>query len=249
MAYLLYYQDEIQGCYGTVDLLRMNILILLTQLLKDNLVNKVMYQDLLNYLDLDDFTEENLMIDELNQNLYNLDLRIKKIIHETNGKCALEHILEHIKYRFDQLNEIMMKDVRVKTTFPGESAKEHNLGPMYYEQWKLLDNKNWQILTKTMHNYITERIEDLTDSYPDRIKFADVLYQNASETSYQVWSANALNWHREPGQEIPGEFQAKEMKFQEPGVFGIVVNPRYGYKNTKTKGCNIVLIPEEISKF
>jgi len=249
MAYLLYYKREIHGCYGKVDVLRFNILIILMQLLKDDQINQILYEDLLNYLQVDSFNEESFSIEDLNQKLVDIGLRIKKVVHEGSGKCALEHILEHIKYRFDQLEEVMMKDVRVHITFPGKDAENHNLGPMYYDQWKLLDGDNWQLLTQTMHDYISERIRDLMDTYHKRIKFADVSFENASDISYQVWSANALNWHRPKGQEIPGEYQAKNMKYQDDGVFGIVVNPRYGYKNMKTKGCNIVIIPEEKSKF
>ena len=240
MSFLLYYQDKIYGCYGRIEILRANILILLFYMLEKSQINSTTYENISNYLTVPDFTIDSFDIPELKMELRQYKFKIEKITYEGSSGCALEHILEHIKYRFEELNDKMKKDIRVKITIPGESSGKHQLGTMYYDQWKLLDPVNCEKVTSAMYNFITKEIDKLISVYGDRVKFGEVVYENASAINYQVWSANAVNWNRPRGLDIPGCYQAQEMKYQEEGVFGIVVNPRYGYKK---------LIPEEVTKF
>ena len=240
MSYILFYKDDLYGCYGRIEILRTNILIILFKLLEKSKINSITYENISNYLTVPDFTVSNFDISELKSELRKLDFRVEKIVRESSSGCALEHILEHIKYRFNQLKEIMSKDIRVNVTIPGESAKNHYLGTMYYEHWKLLDPVNCNKVTHAMHQFITDELDDLCKAFDKRVKFGEVVYENASDINYQVWSANAVNWNRPAGFDIPGCYQAQEMKYQEKGVFGIVVTPRYGYKK---------LVPKEISNF
>lgn len=231
MAYLLYFNNQLIGCYGTVELLRANILIMLFELLNLNQISTNEYENLSDYLKVEDFSEDNLTIPELKTKLRNLQFHVQSVDHEGSGGCALERVLEHIKYRFGQLDEIMEKDVRITVKFPGPNVKEHLLGKPYYDQWRLFDRKNWSKITNALHDYIAKKITKLMEKYNERVEFGDVLYENASDISYQVWSANAVNWNLPAGSKIPGKFQAEEVKFQDKGVFGIVVTPMYGYKN------------------
>lgn len=240
MSYLLYFKTNVYGCYGKIELLRANILIILFKLLEKSQINSTNYENLIDFLSVPDFTVENLDINELKNKLRDLEIRVEKVVHEGSSGCALEHILEHISYRFEQLEDKMEKDIRINVTAPGESAEQHQLGTMYKEQWKLFDKNNNEKVTKAMHDFIANKLSELEKKFPDRVKYGDVYYQNANANSYQLWSANAVNWNRPEGMDIPGCYQAQEMKYQEPGVFGIVVTPRYGYKN---------LVPRDVSKF
>lgn len=231
MAYLLYYNNEVYGCYGKVDLLRANILIIIFKLLEKNKITKLDYENIANYLDIEVFTIDSFSIPELKSELRRHKIRIEKIVHENSSSCALEHILEHVKFRFSELTKIMKKDSRIKVTFPGQNAERHELGEPYKNQWKLFDETNYERVTEALHDFIMGEIIELEEKFPERVIFGEVTYRNASPVSYQVWSANAVNWNRPEGMDIPGSFQAQEMKFQEKGVFGIVVTPRYGYKN------------------
>ena len=240
MSYLLFYNDNVYGCYSKVELLRTNILIILFRLLEKSQISSTKYENLVDYLTVPEFNVNNFDISELKYGLRNLEMRVEKVVHESSSGCALEHILEHVKYRFDELDKIMDKDVRITATIPGDSATEHQLGTMYRNQWKILDPVNCEKVTKALHEFITKEIKKLEKKYSSRIKFGTVLYEDASEISYQLWSANAVNWNRPAGMDIPGCYQAQEMKFQESGVYGIVVTPRYGYKN---------LVPADLTKF
>lgn len=235
MAYLLYYQGQLMGCYGIVELLRANILIILFQILEKKEINSTEYSNLYQFLTVPDFAEDNFKITELRNKLRNLGIRVEKVVHENNVSTAFEMILKHIKYRFQELSDKMEKDVRIRVKIPGSSVREHDLGTMYYDQWKLFDPVNCDKITKSLHQYIAEKIMQLMNEYKDRVCFGDVHYQEASDIYYQVWSANAANWNLPTGSEIPGCYQAQEMKFQEAGVFGIVVTPMYGYKDLVPK--------------
>lgn len=240
MSYLLYFKNNVYGCYGKVELLRANILIIIFRLLEKSQINSTRYENIVDYLTVPDFTVENFDINELKNELRALEIRVEKVVHEGSSGCALEHILEHIAYRFKELDDKMEKDIRIMATVPGESAKEHQLGTMYTEQWKLFDKANGKKVTEAMHDFIANKLRELEEKYTERVKYGEVYYQNASPISYQLWSANAVNWNRPEGMDIPGCYQAQEMKYQEAGVFGIVVTPRYGYKN---------LVPRDVSKF
>lgn len=240
MSYILYHKNRVYGCYGNVDMLRSNILIILFKLLERSQITTLIYENIVDYLTVIDFTVENFDIGELKNELRKLEINIEKITHEKDSFSPLEHIKEHIKYRFEQLEEKMDKDVRVTVKIPGDSAEEHELGTMYKEQWCLFDREKCDAVTDELHKFISKKLKELDKKFKKRIKYGDVYYQEASPLTYQVWSANAVNWNRPDGMDIPGCYQAQEMKYQEEGVYGIVVTPRYGYKN---------LVPKDITKF
>lgn len=228
MSYLLYFKEKIVGCFNTPELLRTNILILIFELLEKNKINELVYEDIYNYLTNISFNISTFDIQDLKNNLQNLDFHIEKIKCENNGKIALNNIKEHIKYRFDKLNDIMDKNLMIKCTIPGENYKKHNLGTMYKEQWKIID-KNYEELYKELYSYISLEIKNLIKKYKSRVQFGDVRYDKMNPFSYQIWSANAINWNLKEGSEIPGKFQAEEIKYQEEGSFGICVFPTFGY--------------------
>ena len=100
---------------------------------------------------------------------------------------------------------------------------------MYVEDWKLINLNNYKDLAEEMHQYISERIVSLVEVFNERIKFKDIAYENASSLSYQLWSANAVNYDLPKGTKIPGDYQAQEVKIQSDGIYGIIVTPRYGF--------------------
>ena len=230
MAYILYHKGVIIGSFGTIDMLRINLLILCFDLMSHSDMNKITYENIVDYLEYPNFSEFSFQNTKLKQDLLDEDIRIQLIKYEGSGNDILMKILKHIETRFDKLKDAMLIDSRVTATIPGNDPTDHQLGPAYFECWKLADRDNYKNLTKVMYEYITSKILELIEKFDDRIKFGDVYYQNASAINYQLWSANAVNWNLPEGSKIPGSHQAHAMKIQVPGVFGIVVNPRYGYE-------------------
>lgn len=231
MAYLLYYDEEVIGCYQRLDLLRYNLLIIFYRLYHEHKLTANGHDVVKRYLLVPDFQENSLQEEKLKQEIIDCNMKIEKISHEDNGFYALNNIKNHIDERFDILEEILTKDARITATIPGKNALNHKLGTMYYDDWELLDKHNWKEITTELYEHIAMKIKDLVKLFNTRIIFGDVYYQNASDTTYQVWSANALNFNLPENSRIPGDYQAGQMKFQEKGVFGIVVTPRYGYKD------------------
>lgn len=229
MAYILYHKGLIVGCYGTIDLLRLNILILCFHLIKDDKINKITYENIVEYLEYPEFNEHSFQNANLKKDLLDEDIRIQIIKFEASGSVVLEKILKHIEERFDKLKDKMHLDVRITATIPGTGPTTHTLGPAYFDCWKFVDKHNYHELSKVMYDYITSKILELIEKFEHRIKFGEIYYHNASALSYQLWSANAVNWNLPEGSKIPGSFQASSVKMQVPGVYGIVVNPKYGY--------------------
>lgn len=230
MAYILYHNGIIKGCYGTIDLLRLNILILCFHLLREEKINKITYENIVEYLEYPDFSEMSFQNVSLKKELIDENIRVQVIKYEHTGSVVLEKILKHIEKRFDHLKDVMFLDSRITATIPGSDPEHHELGPAYFECWKFVDHKNYKELTKVMYDYITSKILDLISKFENRIIFGEIYYHNASSLSYQLWSASAVNWNLPEGSKIPGSYQAKSMNMQVPGVYGIVVNPRYGYE-------------------
>ena len=224
--YLLYLNNKIIHGYGTIEILRLNLLILISKLLFSKKLNKIAYKKIEKYLLEYPFSFDDA---EFKNELVDIKIKIELIEYENNSRSILEKINKGITDRLDQLEEILSKDIRITATIPGENAFKHRLGTMYIEDWKLIDEKNYRELAEDMHSHIAERLIELVDVFKERIKFEDVMYQNATNLNYQVWSANKVNYDLKEGDEIPGDYQAKEMKIQVPGVFGLVVTPRYGY--------------------
>jgi len=230
-TYLLYENEILQASYGTLELLRLNILVLLIHMLIDKKLNHLSYENMKGYLEITDFEEDTFKIEDFGEELRASGITIQKIKHENDSRIVIENILKHIEERFQNLTEIMHKDVRITATIPGHNPENHSLGPGYFEKWKLVDKKNHEALTKTMYDYISGKIIELVEKFEERVKFGEVHYQNASSLSYQLWSANAMNYNLPEGTKIPGTQQAQEMKIQDAGVYGIVVNPILGYSN------------------
>ena len=239
MAYILYYKNKVYGCYGTLDLLRYNMLIILYNLYQNQKIDKQTYEGIMTYFESEYFSIDTFKLEDFRKELRKCNFSIEQIDYEQSGKYAIENILSHVEYRFDTLEKIMKKDSRVKVTFPGNDAENHKLCDFYFPSWNLMDKENYQILTKSLHDFIAIRMNNIKKMYPERVIFGDVVYENASPTHYQVWGANAKNWNLPEGSKIPGKYQAMQMKVQEPGVFGIVVTPLYGYHN---------LVPKEDNK-
>ena len=231
MVFVLFYNNDVYGCYGTLDLLRYNILIILYNLYEKSIIDTDLYENIMTYFESEYFNVNTFGIEDLKNNLHKCKFRIEEIDYERSGKYAIENILGHIEYRFNQLENLMKKDVRNKITFPGTSPENHKLCDFYFPSWNLMDKENYHLLTKSLQDFIAIRMNELKKTYPDRVKFGDVVYENANPNHFQVWGANAKNWNLPEGSKIPGKFQALQMKYQEPGVFGIVVTPLYGYHN------------------
>lgn len=230
MAYILYHLGLVVGCYGTIDLLRLNLMILVFDLkVKDNISN-LTYENIVEALEYPDFSEFSFQNTNLKKDLIDEDIRVQIINYEGSSHIVLEKILKHIEKRFDDLKDKMYLDIRINATIPGSDPNKHDLGSMYKECWKFVDKDNYEQLYKAMYDYISSKIMELIETFGSkRVKFGDIYYQNATATDYQLWSANAVNWNLPEGSKIPGSHQALSMKVQVPGVYGIVVNPRYGY--------------------
>lgn len=229
MLFLLYLNEEIIGGYGTVEILRLNLFILIYNLYSSKYLNKIAYKKLEEKLITYPFTIENFEDTDFKGELVDAGIKIETTLVVNKPNDVLNKIKMKLDSRFDQLEEILNKDIRIKVTFPGQSAVKHRLGTMYVEDWKLIDQENYHNLAQEMHHHITQKILHFEEVFGERVKFGDVLYQNANSLSYQVWSANAINYDLKEGQKIPGDYQALEMKVQGPGVFGIITTPKYGY--------------------
>jgi hypothetical protein len=240
MTYIVNLNSVLYGAYETIDLVRTNLMIILIYNLERRNLSVDKYENIHDYLSVPRFSEESLHIPELREYLSGLGIHIERVELERNGKCALEKIMNHINWRFMELDKKMAHDDRVKITFPGDNSRDHQLGVPYRSDWKLIDRHNWEKLSGTLHTYIGSKIKELEKKHHSsqseekkdkRIRFGEVLYDNATPHHIQVWSANGINWNLPKGTEIPGLYQAEQMRFQEPGVFGMVVTPKYGYHN------------------
>lgn len=237
MTYIISLNDSIYGVFETIDLVRLNLMIILFYNLERENIDLPTYENLIGYLKSDSFSENTFYISDFLDNIKKLDIKVDLFVNEKNGGCPLEYIMNHINWRFMELEKKMDHDSRIKVTFPGENSKNHSLGEPYFDDWKYVDKKNHKKLTDSLRDYITGKICHLEKKFSKtRVHFGEVMYENANEKSYQVWSANGANWNLPEGDEIPGKYQAEEMKFQGPGVFGIVVSPLYGYHS---------LVPDE----
>lgn len=229
MHYLLYYDGEILNSYGTIELLRLGILIISYRLFIASKISKEIYLKLKDKLLVCPFNIEKFNDRNLNQMLIDIDIKIESVHFTKHSSDVLEALKEKFKNRIENLKAILDRDIRVKVTVPGENSYKHRLGTMYREDWKLLDNVTYISLADTFHEFITSNLLDLVKEYEERITFGDVTYQNASSLNYNLWSANAVNYNLKKGEEIPGDYQASEMKIQGDGVYGLIVTPRYGY--------------------
>ena len=225
--YLLYYNSEIIKSCQEIEVLRLNLLILIYKLYISDKINKICYLEIKNSLLVKPFFEDNLP----SLDLKDINIKIEKVSFIQNGKDILNKMKKHVDERFAELQHKLISDVRVEVTFPGQNAYKHTLGTMYKDDWKLLSNNlNDNSLYDEFISHITDKIVELINDFDkERIKFGDVMYENASNLCYQVWSANAINYNLPLNSKIPGDYQAIQMKVQKAGVFGIVTTPMYGY--------------------
>jgi len=227
--YLLYLNEDILAGYGTIDLLRLSLLILIYNLYVSDKIEKNIYKTLEKDLSNFPFNKEDFNNEELKINLVNIGIIVEEIDLFKDENTILNRMKNHVNQRFENLIEILSKDVRILATFPGENAYKHRLGNMYKDDWKFVSLENYQQMYEELHNYIGEKIENIVNLFDERIKFGDVMYENASSLHYQIWSANAVNYNLPEDTKIPGDYQAVEMKIQGPGVYGVITTPRYGY--------------------
>ena len=229
MHYLLYYDSEILNSYGTIELLRLGILIIIYRLFIAKKFNKEKYLKLKEKLIVCPFTIEKFNDREFNQMLVDIDIKIESVHFTEKASNVLDSLKENFNNRIEKLKAILDRDIRIKVTVPGENSYKHRLGTMYRDDWQLVDNIDYKSLADMFHEFITEQLLDLVKGYGERITFGDVTYQNASSLNYNLWSANAINYNLRDGEEIPGDYQANEMKIEGEGVYGLIVTPRYGY--------------------
>lgn len=229
MHYLLYFNSQILDSYGTVELLRLGLLILVYNLFISDNLEKYTYEYLKKKLSTNPFKLEDFNNLEFKKVLVENNIKIESVFFTKDSKEVLDKLKKSLTERLDNLKVILDKDVRVKVTVPGSNPYKHSLGTMYREDWSLVDSKNYLKLADDFYEHITSELIDLIATYGDRIIFGDVFYENANSLNYNLWSANAINYNLKEGEKIPGDYQASEMKIQIPGVYGIVVTPRYGF--------------------
>ncbi len=221
MIYLLYYDDLLLSTYGDINVLRLGLLVLIYNMLSSNKLSVIAYKKMENYLLEPLFSFDNI---DLKNDLVDINIKIEIVNFIKNGEYILNKIKKLLDIRFNELDEILTRDIRITATIPGKNALNHKLGTIYKDDWNLINNNNDLYLD--FYDYVASKLLELVNSFGERIKFGDVYYQNADDLNYQVWSANLVNYNLKDGSNIPGDL---EMKIQGPGVFGIVTTPRYGF--------------------
>ena len=227
MVYIVFNPEKIYGIYDTLDLVKSNCYIFTYNLLKEGKISREAYFDVKDKL----FDLKEVTLIEIQKIVLPVDIHTEYYTLEKNGSVAFKNILNHIDERLKQLEERLELDSRVTVRFPGNSAADNMMITSEVEDsWKNLDKKNYKIFVEELKDFITIRIQKLELKFGDRINFGNVSDKNASETSYQVWPADAGNWNLPMNSRIFGDGFAVCFEFQVPGVFGIVTDPMYGYK-------------------
>ena len=217
---------DIYGIYNKFDLLKMNSFILAYKLyIKGNIDRKY-------YTYIKEKTSDlNISYLELKKLLEYSNIYINSYNLQNNDMEALNCIETHIEERFSELEEILTRDSRVTVTFPGKNALLNNMIPVEVENvWRSFDKENYDYVITRLNKLIIILIQLLQKKFHSRIKFGPVSDREASEISYQVWPADMGNWNLPMNSEMKGDGYALYFDYQKPGVFGIVTNPRYGYK-------------------
>lgn len=226
MVYILFNSDKIFGVYGTLSILQANCYIFVYELYRKGRVNKDIYISIKN--DLDELALDSL--ESLQRIMARAYIEIESHPLESDGFTALKKIMSHINTRFDKLEEVMGKDSRVNTKIPGNSALDNMMVTAEIESvWRQMDPENYlEIITK-LKKLLIQRISVLQMMFGSRVQFGNVSDKEASALFYQVWPADISNWNLKNNSRIFGEGFAICFEYQVPGVFGIVVNPYYGY--------------------
>lgn len=228
MSFVLFTNNEIIGIYETLDLLRHNCFSTNFKQFNDNEIDYKTYITVKKTL----LNNEEITYENLKELVYQSNIFIDVKYYEKDGLHALQKIINHMRMRFDFLHEKMDMDSRVTVKFPGKDAVNsmmitHNIE----ENWRSLDPVNYSLIINELKKEITIEIQKLQLSYSTRVRFGSVSDRYASEISYQVWPADQENWNLPMDTNIPGGDFSECFKYQVEGVFGIVVDPQYGYND------------------
>lgn len=227
MVYVLYDRERIYGVYKTLQLVKSNSYILIYELLGLKKIDRDVYFSIKKVL----FEESRIQLDNLRKLLIPAGIKIDEVTYESSSLLALNNIMEHIDKRFNQLKETMQKDSRVTVKFPGSDAIDNlMITKEIRDSWFEMDPMNSQKIISELKSFIRTKIENLQETFRDRVTFGEVSDKYASQFSYQVWPSDIGNWNLPNGTKIFGPDMALNFEFQVPGVHGIVVNPKYGYK-------------------
>lgn len=228
MVYILFSQDKIFGVYQNEDLLQHNCYVFLYERFQGEKVDTETYFRVKKLL----FENKNISVNDLRKIMNSAGIFIDDHENQTSGLTALKNILYHIERRFNYLEENMGMDSRITVTIPGRNALDNEIFSENIERkWQELDTRNYTIIRDTLYKYLVTRIQKLQYQFKNRVFFGPVSDTNASETSYQLWPADKENWDVPNGTKIPGDGLATCFQYQVPGVFGIVVDPLFGYNN------------------
>ena len=227
MVYVLYDREKMYGVYKTLQLVKTNCYILIYELLRLKKIDRDVYFSIKKVL----FEESRIESDNLRKLLKPAGVQIDEVTYESSSLLALKNIMEHIDNRFNQLREMMQKDSRVTVKFPGSSAIDNlMITKEIRDSWFEMDPMNSQKIIPELKSFIRSKIENLQETFDGRVTFGEVSDKYASQFSYQVWPSDIGNWNLTNGTKIFGSDMALNFEFQVPGVYGIVVNPKYGYK-------------------
>ena len=226
MVYVLYDKHEILGIYRNIDLLKANCFVFNFKKFKKKEIDPELYMTIKNTL----LETTDLEFLDLEKIMYRINVYIEFQEYEKNGLYALENILKHIDYRFNILEEKLSEDSRVTVKFPGNNAINNKMITHNIEEnWRSLDKENYKIIIDQLKKFLITKIQKLELAFTTRIRFGTVSDSYASEVCYQVWPADKENWNLPINSPIPGEDFAVCFEYQTKGVFGIVVDPKYGY--------------------
>lgn len=227
MVYVLFNSEKIFGIYETMSLLKTNCYIFIYELFASEKLDEGSY----TYIKELFFEEKNMNLEELINLMKEAKIYIQTHQVEENGETAFLYISDHIESRFKELQDKLAMDSRVTVKFPGRNALDNMMITDEIElAWRNIDPDNSTHIIKKLRKLIIKNIQKLQMDYSDRIAFGNVSSDDASETSYQVWPADIGNWDLPDGTKMFGEDFAICFDRQGPGVFGIVINPMYGYK-------------------
>jgi len=227
MVFVLFDKHKMYGLFKTVDLLKENCFIALFEKYEKKYVSKDTYFYLKERL----LSGEELDIDILTQLMKTISLHIINQNYQEDGFYALQCILSHINDRFSELIEKMTYNSSIRVKFPGKNAEENKMITLRIEEnWRMLDSDNFRKIIYGLKTFLTQRIQKLEIDFPERVIFGQVDSDQASPLDYQVWPADKGNWNLPEGFPIPGEEYAACFDSQKEGVFGIVIDPMFGYE-------------------
>ena len=226
MVYLLFSEDKVFGVFETEQLLHQNCFVFLYERFSKGKISEDIYFEIKKNL----MGKTHIPVSGLKKLMKEGGIYISSHEHEKNGFIAMRNILRHMERRFDYLEKIMSDNSSVTVTIPGRNAIDNRMFSENIEShWRDLDSTNFKIIRDQIYKYLTLRIQRLQYKFESRVKFGIVSDDQASETSYQLWPADKANWDVPKGTKIPGEGMAVCFKFQVPGVYGIVIDPIFGY--------------------